>query len=114
MSFQHWRDCRLDDVAREFVERNIDRILQQEVSQLFEWIGRETTISSLRDMGIGFVVGVMQSLAEVSCLVGRKKDFTESEENEEDEEIRVMIRRRLPEIVEQIDLELENKQTRAA
>ena len=103
----------MDDVAREFVERNIDRILQQEVIQLYEWIGRETTISSLRDMGIGFVVGVMQSLAEVSCLVGRKKEFTEREETEEDKEIRAMIRRRLSEIVEKIDGELEKKQRAA-
>ena len=103
----------MDDVAREFVERNLDRILQQEVVPLFAWIGHETTISSLRDMGIGFVVGVMQSLAEVSCLVGRKKEFTEREETEEDKEIRALIKRRLPEIVEKIDLELGEKQRAA-
>ena len=91
----------MDEKTRGFIEKGIDHIIQEEVFRYVEWIRHEIPISKLGEVMIGYLVGTIEAFAE-ACLVMAKIEVTEKE----DEEIRTIIKRRLPEIVEKIEREL--------
>lgn len=94
----------MDEAVRGYIEKQIDNAMREEVFQYVEWVQNEIPISSLRDSMIGYLVGALQVLAESSALfVMRRRGRTTEEE---DREIRLIIKRRLPEIVEKIEREL--------
>lgn len=93
----------MDDATRGFIENSVDNLLNREILQRIEWIQRETPISSLRDVALGYIVLSIEALAEGAVMMNHP-EYRISEKDKED--IRSIIKRRLPDIFEKIEREL--------
>lgn len=93
----------MDDATRGFVESMIDRAMMADILPDVEWIGQQIPISSLRDLALGYFAGLSDAYSHAISTLDRN-GIIPSEEDKQT--IRGMIRRRLPEIVEKIEREL--------
>ena len=95
-------DCSLDERARGYLESAIDELIQQtEIIPSIQWVQQELPISSLRDLVLGYAIGSLETLLRGVVKLSRGGC------SEEDlRTIDGMLKRRLPEIVEKIEREL--------
>jgi len=92
----------LDEETRGYIESRLDQYLQTETVVDVEWVQNEIPISSLRDLALGHVIALMIAFA-INSLMFR----TQEKPSKEDlEAIRMMVKRRLPELAENIEREL--------
>lgn len=96
-------DCRLDDETRGFLEKNIDKFFKGNVLPHVEWLEVEHPISSMHDLALGYFVGTLTTLMTALTAISKQ---TDKEFKEDQKAIRTMVRRRLPEILEKIGIEL--------
>lgn len=80
----------------------MDELLEQEIFSDVEWISQEIPISSSKELAIGYMVGILRSVG--ITLSGTSKSGTYEEY---DETVWSIIKRRLPEIVDKINKELQ-------
>ena len=92
----------MDEETRGVIEKMMDESFRNEILPDIEWLRNELPVSSLRDLALGHVVGHTQAIS--SALVGTRQGgkFTPKDI----EEIKAMIKRRLPEVMEKIEREL--------
>jgi hypothetical protein len=92
----------LDSRIRGALEQAIDNLMEKDIVVNVGWIGEEIPIKSVNDLALGYVDGVIAAVAAsvfTSLLDRRPSD-------EDANEVRAIIRRRLPEIVRKIHREL--------
>jgi hypothetical protein len=88
--------------TRGYIEKSIDEMLEQEDLLCdIQWIDKEIPISSMRELALGYVIGAIEFVAKSIILLSESK--AEIGENKEGEIIGLMIKRRLPEIVDCIE-----------
>ena len=86
---------------RGYIESEIDRMVQEEIVGDVEWVQEETPISSLRDLALGYMIGLLRGLIS---MIGAAKT---TEDYEEVERIaHSIVKRRLPDIIKRIEKEL--------
>lgn len=89
----------MDKKTRGFIEKTIDDITKIDfVEEGLSWILEDVPIYSVKDLALGWAVGAIHTFALTE--IGR------TIRDEEENEIRNMIRRRLPEILDKINREL--------
>ena len=91
----------MDKKTRGYLESVMDEIIQEEVFPSVEWVQQEMPISSVRDLTLGYVIGLLETLAIVSVRI-RTRAVLSKEDNRI---IKTMLKRRLPEIIEKIERE---------
>jgi hypothetical protein len=98
----------LKEEVRGFLEQIFDDFLVDlDVAiEDISWIEEQMPLTSKRDLVVGFSVGSMGALAFTLTEVSKRKKLSEAEEKEEEAEIWMMIKRRLPEILESVEREL--------
>lgn len=96
----------LDDKTRGFIESIMDETLQGEALVDIDWVEEEVPISSLRDLALGHVIGVLDSIGWAAITFFPPHELSAAEKKEGQEIIRALVRRRLPEIIEKIEREL--------
>jgi hypothetical protein len=95
--------CGLDKLVRGHIESTIDEMMRKEDFLVnVEWVREEMSIESLRDLTLGYIVGGIVSTAVMMISVGERRSIAD----EDKQEIRAIIKRRLPEISEKINREL--------
>lgn len=92
----------MDDVTRGYIESVMDDILKEDVLKDIEWTEKEIPISSMKDLVIGYLCGILDAFAVLTASTRARKGVTENDMNE----IRGMVKRRLPEIVQKVEREL--------
>jgi hypothetical protein len=92
----------LDKETRGYIEGVLDGFLQTKMVTDIEWIQNEIPISSLRDLAVGHAVTLMTAFAiNIIMLKTREKPSKDDQEA-----IRIMVKRRLPELVGNIERDL--------
>jgi signal recognition particle GTPase len=95
----------LDEKTRGFLEKAIDDIMTEEYIPSISWVQDEMPIKSLGEVAIGYVIGGIEAAATLITQMS-KRNRSEKEVKEDEEEIRALLKRRLPEIVEKVNTEL--------
>jgi hypothetical protein len=96
----------MDKKVRGFLEQAFDEFLGAEdiVSEI-RWVQDEIPVSSLAEVALGFVIGALIGISEIVNVV-KKAKRTKKEEDADSREIKLMIKRRPPEILQEINKEL--------
>jgi hypothetical protein len=94
---------KLDDDTRGFIEKEIDRLMKDEWDlDKIKWIPKTIPITSLHEVALGCVLGrIMRFSREILLQISGAEPIVEDER-----EIQDMLKRRIPEIMERITLEL--------
>ena len=98
----------MDAETRGFIESLIDSILENEIVKNVKWVQEDVPISSLEEMALGYAIGYLRALA-IYTLILRIQPLSRLTKNREerlDHEVWEIIKRRLPEISEKINKEL--------
>lgn len=80
----------------------IDDVLRANILPSIDWVRNIPPIASLQDLAFGYAIGTLERMASDTVIVKSRGKITE----EDDNEIRTMLRRRLPDIMEKINREL--------
>ena len=92
----------MNEATRGYIESVIDEIMEHELLSSVDWVADEIPISSLRDLLLGYAIGSLDA-----ALIGIVSQRTRSKVSDEDmEAIMTILKRRLPEIIEKINIEL--------
>lgn len=92
----------MDEHTRGFIEKAIDEAFEANITDGMRWVQDVLPIKSVADLALGYVIGTAEKFASSIVVMA-----TSTEPTEEDyTEIRNMLERRLPEIVERINREL--------
>ena len=95
----------MDEKTRGYIESRLDRFANLEMVTAIKWVQGELPISSLRDLAIGYFIGGAEAIAYILATMGTRR--TKDDVSDEDSDaIITMIKRRLPEIVEKVNREL--------
>ena len=88
---------------RGYIESRLDKYIKAEMVSDVEWVRQEIPVSSTRDLALGYAIGTLYMTSATTAMIGSK----DSKLLDEDDEIIItMIKRRLPEIIERIEREL--------
>jgi len=88
--------------VRGIIESKLDFLLKGDIVEDVEWFQQEMPISSLGDLALGYVFGMLSAYS-----IGILGFLTNKSVSKKDaEEIETMVKRRLPEIMEKINREL--------
>ena len=100
-------DCSLDDETRGFIESLMDEMFTDEIVEDVKWVQEDIPISSLAEVALGYVIGYLRALAHYTIAL-RTKHLGKDKRRDErvEKEIWKIIKRRLPEIGERINKEL--------
>ena len=94
----------MDETTRGIIESQIDTMLNNQIIPEIAWIQNEMPVSSLKDFAIGYVMGAIKAAAiSFAAMRAKPTDTLAEAENA----IMKIIRRRLPEIVERVNKELD-------
>lgn len=93
----------MDDNTRGLIEKEIDRLMKDEWDlDKYKWIPETIPIKSFHEVALGILVGKTLRFARQVILI-----ISEAEPTVEDEkEIRGIFKRRIPEFMKRITLEL--------
>lgn len=80
----------------------MDDTIQGELSRDITWVHQEMPVSSIRDLILGHVIGMLYSQARITVTLQTRSKVTD----EDDETIKIMLKRRLPEIIQKINKSL--------
>ena len=96
-------DCSLDIRTRGFLELVMDEYFRRVeiIKEEIEWVQREMPISSFEDVMRGYIIGGLHTVA-LTTILRLGKQFSD----EDNKEIKEMLKRRLPEIIDKINREL--------
>ena len=76
-------------------------MVEEEIIGDVEWVQKETFISSLRDLALGYMIGLLRGLVSMIGAAKTTEDFEEVERIAHS-----IIKRRLPDIINRIEKEL--------
>lgn len=91
----------MDKTFRGYIESEIDRMVREEIVKDVKWVQEEIPISSLRDLALGYMIGLLRGVVVLSGARATDKEYKEL-----DKTAHAIIKRRLPEIIEKIEREL--------
>jgi hypothetical protein len=94
VALEEWRD---------YIESEIDRMLQEQIVGDVEWVQKEAVVSSLRDLALGYMIGLLRGL-----ILGIGAARTTEDYEEVERKAQVIIKRRIPDIIKRIEEELDN------
>ena len=100
----------MDKKRRGIIEAMFDDAMQEytDIVADIEWIQREIPVSSLRDLALGYFLGVLETVGDayssVPSIISMKIAW--GEHHKDTKTIRRMLKRRLPEISDKINREL--------
>lgn len=99
----------MKEEVRGLIEKALDEYFEDEakdaVAQV-SWVEELIPITSKRELVLGYLIGTMETFAQSIAELMRRGKPSEVEEEKEEKEINTMIRRRLTEILECIESEL--------
>ncbi|UCC28165.1 MAG: hypothetical protein JSW29_01580 [Candidatus Bathyarchaeota archaeon] len=84
------------------IEEMLDSIIKSDKVDRIKWINREFPVRSMRDLVLGHLIGELTTRTLFLLNLSEKRDFTDQDEKDTSS----MIKRRLPELVEKIEKEL--------
>lgn len=98
----------MNKVTRGIIEKTIDKMLKDEMEtgeivSGARWVEKEIPISSMKNLVLGYLMGYLFASSGLFLLTAERRYRSEAELAMEAEEIRAMIRRRIPEILECIE-----------
>lgn len=93
----------MDEKTRRLIESQIDECMKEPIRPEVEWALKELSVSSSKDYALGYLVGVIGSLA-MSIAAAHSKP--EDKFEDASKMIQAIVKRRLPEIIEKIEREL--------
>ena len=97
----------MDDKMRGVLEKIIDESLEEGILQHIKWLQDAIPISSLMDVAVGYAIGNIATLANVVCQLLTSGKYTPAKEEGDSVETREILKRRLPEILERINREIQ-------
>jgi hypothetical protein len=87
------------------IEKEIDSFLDEtHIREEIGWLLRDIPVSSIKDFMMGYSVGMLTSYALTACVLSKRRYGSGREEDAM--EVEEMLRRRLPEIAEKVEREL--------
>ncbi|UCE44470.1 MAG: hypothetical protein JSV57_03060 [Candidatus Bathyarchaeota archaeon] len=89
----------MDERVRGMIESEFDSLMKSNILDSIKWLTQEVPHSSTRDIALGYVVGAMATYGMALHGIALKQSIKA-------DELRSVIRRRLPEIREKINREL--------
>ena len=93
--------------TRGAIETFLDSILQiKDPLKGIKWVEENIPTKSIDDLALGYVIGKMETAATTVFSIIEQKQYSEIEMETEREQIRAMVRRRLPEILVHVQSEL--------
>jgi hypothetical protein len=93
----------LDKKTRGYIELAInDVVLKGDLVGVLKWVQRETSVSSFRDLTLGYMIGGAMSIAYTYIVLSEKRAITEKDKIE----VRELIRERLPDFLERVEREM--------
>jgi fructose/tagatose bisphosphate aldolase len=99
----------LEKATRDFIEKMMDDLLKENISENIEWVSKCIPIQSNRELAVEYVIGNLEGVTAMFAalsLEAKPKRYEKAKLNAYDKEITAMIKRRLPEISEKITKEL--------
>ena len=87
---------------RGFIESEIDKIIQEKIIEDVEWVQKETSISSLKDLALGHMIGTLRG-----SILGIGASRTTEDYVEIQKKARAILKGKLPDIIQKIEEELE-------
>jgi len=96
----------LDEKTRGFIESAMDKMMKEEIVGDVGWVPEEIPISSLAELALEYTIGIFRAAAWAVVQLVSPRSLSEATEEQEEKVIRAMIKRRLPEIVKKINMEL--------
>ena len=90
------------DSTRGAIESALDKIFGEEVVSYVQWVEGEVPLKSLRDIALGYVIGTAMGLAVGFIVIAEQRPIVDEDRTD----IETIIRRRLPEIIKKVEVEL--------
>lgn len=92
------------DDARKFVEGQIDKFIKGDILSHIQWVAYAYPLSDLRDVALGYVVGLIFGKYEGHCLLTEISEGSRLQIRDTDVVMRVF-KEKLPEIIDKIEKE---------
>lgn len=93
----------MDKKTRGYIELAInDVVLKGDLVAVLKWVTRDTSVSSFRDLTLGYMIGGAMSIAYTYIVLSKKRAITEKDKIE----VRKLIRKRLPDFLERVKKEM--------
>jgi hypothetical protein len=90
------------DSTRGAIESALDKIFGEEIVPYVQWVKGEVPLKSLRDVALGYVIGTAMGLAVGFIVIAEQRPIVDEDRTD----IETIIRRRLPEIIKKVEIEL--------
>jgi hypothetical protein len=95
-------EWKLLDSTRGAIESALDKIFGEEIVSYVQWVKGEVPLKSMRDVALGYVIGTAMGLAVGFIVVAEQRPIVDEDRTDID----TIIRRRLPEIIKKVEIEL--------
>ncbi len=93
----------MDKKTRGYIELAInDVVLKVDLVAVLKWVQRDTSVSSFRDLALGYMIGGAMSLAHTYIVLSKRRAITDKDKIE----VRELIRKRLPDFLEKVEREM--------
>lgn len=94
----------MDEQTIRLIESRIDDCMKEPIRPEVEWALKELSVSSSKDYALGYLVGVIGSLAmSIAAAYSKPEDKFE----DASKMIQAIVKQRLPEIVKKVNRELD-------
>ena len=90
------------DSTRGAIESALDKIFGEEIVSYVQWVKGEVPLKSMRDLALGYVIGTAMGLAVGFIVIAEQRPIVDADRTD----IETIIRRRLPEIIKKVEIEL--------
>ena len=92
----------MDNRSRGGIEKAIDGLMGTKITYDIGWIEKEFPVKSMKDVALGYAVGAIMAMAVEEIAIRENRSSTDEDFNE----VKTIIRRRLPELLDKINREL--------
>jgi len=93
------------EYSRKYVEGLLEKFLKMDVLDNIDWIRHANPLSDLRDVALGYVIGLILGKYECNCLLDEIRNGTELKVKNVDIVMKVL-NEKLPDIIDKIEKEL--------
>ena len=90
------------DSTRGAIESALDKIFGEQIVSYVQWVKGEVPLKSMRDLALGYVIGTAMGLAVGFIVIAEQRPIVDADRTD----IETIIRRRLPEIIKKVEIEL--------
>lgn len=93
----------MDKKTRHYIELSIENLfLKGDLANAIEWIRQETSISSFRDIVLGYMIGGATAVANTYIVLTEKRAISDKDKTE----VRELLRKKLPDFLERVQREM--------